>query len=234
MKLVKDHPRLDRGVLTYSELTNMRVRQATSFDAQVTDVGRGPERTTFARELGGRLVAPQDVPAGGVVSVQITCSRQLTCTPRSSPTRQAIVGAGRSGAWKWDVAATSPGDARILLTAIRYRGDTQVVRTETIVTAGVRVRSTPLYAVEAAVDARKQEVISVSAAVLAAAAALVAALALRQRRRRGRAGRTPARPRAYLPEAETETWPVISRAPGRGAWPGSMDVRAPGPSRVAA
>lgn len=44
MKLVQDHhPRLDRGVLTYSELTALQVRQAASFDVVVTDVGRGPQ-----------------------------------------------------------------------------------------------------------------------------------------------------------------------------------------------
>jgi Superinfection immunity protein len=207
MKLAHDHPRLDRGVLTYTDLTAIQVRQTALFDVQVTDVGRGLESTAFTRQLRGRLAAPQDVPAGGVVSVQITCGSGLTCTPRSAPARQEIFGVGRSGTWAWDVAATSPGNSRILLTAIRYRGNTQTVRTQALVTVGITVRSTPLYAVQAAVDARKGTMAAAAAAMLAAAGALGALLALRRRK-----GRRPASARhANLSSAETVTWPALSR-----------------------
>jgi hypothetical protein len=202
MKLVHDHPRLDRGVLTYTDLTAIQVRRTGLFDVQVTDVGRGLESTAFTRQLRGRLAAPQDVPTGGVVSVQITCGSGLTCTPRSAPARQEIFGVGRSGTWAWDVAATSPGNSRILLTAIRYRGNTQTVRTQALVTVGITVRSTPLYAVQAAVDARKGTM-----AAAAAAAMLAAAGALRRRK-----GRRPASARhPNLSSAETVTWPALSQ-----------------------
>lgn len=188
MKLVPDHhPRLDRGVLTYSELTALQVRQAASFDVVVTDVGRGPQTSAFARQSRGRLVAPQDVPTGGTVSVQVICSAELECTPRTSSPRQAILGAGRSATWTWRITARSPGDAQILVTAVSYRGHSRVVASQMSVAAGVRVRSTPLYTLEAAFDARKKVV-----AVFAASAVLAAVLALGvllDLRRRGR-GRT--------------------------------------------
>ena len=234
MRLAHDHPRLDRGVLTYSELTTMQVRQTASFEVQVIDVGRGPQRTAFTRQLRGRFAAPQDVPTGGVVSVQITCGSGLTCTPGSAPARQVIVGTGRSGTWIWDVAATAPGHSQILLTAIRYRGDSQVVRTQMIVAVGLSVRSTPVYAVEAAVDARKGTVVPASAALLAIAAALGAALALRRRRGRGPAAAAArTRPDADPSKAETLTWPAIDRsaptspANGRPA-PRRREPRGPG------
>jgi Superinfection immunity protein len=214
MKLVNDHPRLDRGVLTYTDLTTLQVRQTALLDVQVTDVGRGMESTAFTRQLRGRLAAPQDVPTGGVVSVQIACGSGLTCTPRSVPARQRIVGVGRSGTWAWDVAATSPGNTRIMLTAIRYRGDTQAVRTQTFVVAGMTVRSTPLYAVQAAVDARKATIAAVAAAMLAAAGTLGAVLGLRRRK-----GRRPVPPHPNLSSAETVTWPAISRPVPRSAAP---------------
>jgi predicted secreted protein len=207
MKLVNDHPRLDRGVLTYTDLTTMQVRQTALFNVQVTDVGRGPENTVFTRQLRGRLAAPQDVPTGGFVSVQIFCGSGLTCTPRSEAARHEISGVGRSGTWAWDVAATSPGNSQITLTAIRYRGNTQTVRTQTLVAVGITVRTTPLYAMQAAVDARKGTIAAAAAAVLAAAGALGAVLALRRRKGRRRASAR----HASLSSAETVTWPAISR-----------------------
>jgi hypothetical protein len=207
MKLAHDHPRLDRGVLTYTDLTAIQVRQTALFDVQVTDVGRGLESTAFTRQMRGRLAAPQDVPTGGVVSVQITCGSGLTCTPRSAPARQEIFGVGRSGTWAWDIAATAPGNSRILLTAIRYRGNTQTARTQALVTVGITVRSTPLYTVQAAVDARKGTMAAAGAAMLAAAGALGAVLALRWRRGRRRASAR----HANLSSAETVTWPALSQ-----------------------
>jgi predicted secreted protein len=217
MKLVNDHPRLDRGVLSYTDLTTMQVRQTALFNVQVTDVGRGLENTVFTRQLRGRLAAPQDVPTGGFVSVQINCGSGLTCTPRSEAARQEISGVGRSGTWAWDVAATSPGNSRITLTAIRYRGTTQAVRTQTFVAVGITVRSTPVYAVQAAVDARKGTIAAAAMAMLAAAGALGAVLALR--RRKGR--RAASARHANLSSAETVTWPSISRPVSPPTGPGS-------------
>jgi hypothetical protein len=63
MRLLDDARGLDRGVLTYSKLTSLQVQQTTSFEVEVTDVGKGPERSAFARESHGWFVAPQDVRA---------------------------------------------------------------------------------------------------------------------------------------------------------------------------
>lgn len=215
MKLLKDHhPRLDRGVLTYSDLAAMQVRQATPFDVVVTDVGRGPETSAFARRFRGRLVDPQAVPTGGTVSVQIICSAELTCTPRTSSPGQAIRGAGRSATWSWDITARSPGNAQILVTVVSYRGRSRVVASQTSVATGVNLRSTPLYTLEAAFDARKKAVF-VSAAVLAAAMLLGGAVALDRRRGRGRpASRRPvatAAPQARSEPAELPPWAVVPR-----------------------
>jgi hypothetical protein len=215
MKLLKDHhPRLDRGVLTYSDLAAMQVRQAASFDVVVTDVGRGPETSAFTRQSRGWLIDPQAVPAGGTVSVQIICSAELTCTPRASSPGQAIRGAGRSATWSWDITARSPGNAQILVTAVSYRGRSRVVASQTSVGTGVKVRSTPLYTLEAAFDARK-EAVFVSAAVLAAAMLLGGAVALDRRRGRGRpASRRPgvtAAPQARREPAELPPWAVVPR-----------------------
>jgi len=195
MKLVKDHRRLDRGVLTYSKLAIMQVRQGASFDVVVTDVGRGPQTSAFARQARGRLVGPQDVPTGGTVSVQIVCSAELACKPRTSSPRQAILGVGRSAAWKWEITARSPGNAQILVTTVSYRRHSGVVASQTSVAAGVKVRSTPLYTLEAAFDARKKVVaVFVAAAVLAAVLALGVVLDLRRRGRGRPAGRPAPRP----------------------------------------
>src|SRR5260370_40539664 len=101
MRLSMVERALDRGVLTYSTLTTLQVQQTTSFDVKVTDVGRGPECSAFARESRGRFVAPQDVPTGGIVSVQSICSGGLACTPLSSSTRQASARPGQSATGRW-------------------------------------------------------------------------------------------------------------------------------------
>jgi hypothetical protein len=143
MRLMRADTARDRGVLTYSKLTTVQARQTTSFEVEVTDVGRGPERGAFARVSGSRFVAPQDVPTGGIVSVQSICSNGLTCTPRSSA-RQAIARPGWSATWRWDVAARSPGEARILLVVTSYRRRSKIVLDQTSDVVRVRIQATPL------------------------------------------------------------------------------------------
>jgi Superinfection immunity protein len=236
MKMVTDHRRLDRGVLAYRALTTMQVRQAASLEVEVTDVGRGPETSAFARQSRGWVVDRQNVPTGGSVSVQIACGAGLTCMPRTSPARQAILGPGRSATWTWNITARSPGADQVLITAVSYRGDSRVVASQTSAAAVVKVQSTPLYTLEAAVDARRKAVVFVVADVLAALLVLGVVLDVR-RRRRGRsrpvsrpAGRAaggappqPARSARTWPARSARTWPARSARtwPARSArtWP---------------
>jgi len=192
MKMVTDHRRLDRGVLAYSALTTMQVQQAASFEVKVTDVGRGPETSAFTPQSRGWMVDRQNVPTGGTVSVHIACSPGLTCVPRTSSPRQAILDPGRSATWIWNITGRSPGDNQMAITAVSYRDDSRVVASQTSVTAAVQVRSTPLYNLEAAFDARRSAVIFVAADLLALAAILAAALVVRRRMTRGRRSPRPA------------------------------------------
>ena len=194
MRLIKDDRALDRGVLTYSKLTTLQVQQTTSFDVKVTDVGKGPERSAFARESRGRFVAPQDVPTGGIVSVQGICSWGLACTPLSSSTRQAIARPGQSATWRWEVAARSPGEARILVIATTYGRRSKIVLNETSVMVGVNVQSTPLYVLETGFDSKKGTILFLASGMLVVAGALGGVLALLRKKGRGSAAAaTPTR-----------------------------------------
>jgi Superinfection immunity protein len=201
MRLRGDAPALDRGVLTYSMLTSLPVQQTASFDVEVTDVGKGPERSAFARESHGWFVAPQDVPAGGFVSVQSICSG-LTCVPRFSSTRQPVTGPGRTATWRWDVSARSPGEARILLIVTSYGRRAKIVRRETSVLVRVAVQSSPLYVLKKYLDAHQEVVLLLVCGVLAAAGALGAALALLRKVGRGDARATS--PGVDISQANTE------------------------------
>jgi hypothetical protein len=211
MRLRGDAPARDRGVLTYSMLTSLQVQQTTSFDVEVTDVGRGPERSAFAQESQGWFVAPQDVPAGGFVSVQSICSGGLTCVPRFSSTRQAVTGPGRSATWRWDVSARSPGAGRILLVATSYGRRARIVLRETSVLVRVAVHPSPPYVLKKYFDAHHEVVLLLVCAVLAAVAALGAALALLRKVRRGDARATS--PGADISEAETEPFGTVLDRP---------------------
>jgi Superinfection immunity protein len=211
MRLIRDAPALDRGVLTYSKLTVVQARQTTSFEVEVTDVGRGPERSAFARVSGGRFVAPQDVPTGGIVSVQSICSNGLTCTSRSSA-RRVIAGPGRSATWRWDVAARSPGQARILIVATSYRRRSGTVLAQTSDVMRVRIQATPLYFLESGLDADGAAVFLALGGVLVATGALGAALALLRKARRGKVA---TRPRADTSVAPTEPLRITAGLIGR-------------------
>jgi Superinfection immunity protein len=202
MRLRGDAPARDRGVLTYSMLTSLQVQQTSSFDVEVTDVGRGPERTAFAQESQGWFVAPQDIPAGGSVSVQIICSGGLTCVPRFSSTRQAVTGPGRSATWRWDVSARSPGSGRILLVAASYGRRARIVLRETSVLVRVAVQSSPLYVLKRYFDVHHELVVLLVCGVLAALGALGAALALL--RKVGRGGARAMSPGVDMSQADTE------------------------------
>jgi hypothetical protein len=216
MKMVTDHRKLDRGVLAYSALTAMQARQAAPFEVEVTDVGRGPETSAFIRQSRGWTVDRQNVPTSGTVRVQIICSAELACASRTSSARQAILRPGRSATWTWDITARSPGNAQILITAVSYRGDSRVVASQTSVATGVKVRSTPLYNLEAAVDARKKAVL-ISAAALAAAVLLGGAVALDRKKGRGRPASRRSGPRQDRPALWGRLWRgLLGGQAGRG------------------
>jgi Superinfection immunity protein len=202
MSLIKAGRALDRGVLTYSKLAILQVGQTTSFDVEVTDVGKGAGRSGFAPESRGRLVAPHDLPAGRIVSVQSICSEGLTCTPRSSATRQTIAGPGRSATWRWEVTARSPGEARIVLTATAYGRKSKIVLDKTSVMLQVKVQSTPLYVLQTGFDTKKGAVVFLASGMLAVAGTLGAVLGLLRKRRGNAAAETP--PRADPSGAQTE------------------------------
>jgi hypothetical protein len=211
MRLLHDARALDRGVLTYRMPSSLQVQQTASFDVEVTDVGKGPERSAFARESHGWFVAPQDVPAGGFVSVQSICSGGLTCVPRFSSARQAVTGPGRSATWRWEVAARSPGEARILLIATSYGRRARIVLRETSVLVRVTVQSSPPYVLKKYFDAHHEAVVLLVSAVLAAVAAFGAALALLRKVGRGDARATS--PGADISEAETEPFGTVLDRP---------------------
>jgi energy-converting hydrogenase Eha subunit C len=204
MRMITNHRKLDRGVLAYSALTTVPVRQVASFEVEVTDVGRGPETSAFTRQSRGWVIDQQNVPTGGTVGVGLACGAGVTCVPRTSPARQAILGPGRSATWTWNITARSPGDDEILITAISYRDNSRVVASQTAVAAVVNVRSTPLYALEAAVDARKEVAAFVAAAVLATVLAVGVMLDLRRRQGRSR------------PASRPVSQPADRAAPGAG------------------
>jgi hypothetical protein len=222
MRLRDDAPARDRGVLSYRMLASLQVQQTTSFDVEVTDVGKGPERSAFAQESHGWFVAPQDVPAGGFVSVQSICSGGLTCVPRFSSTRQAVTGPGRSATWRWDVAARSPGQGRILLIATSYGRRARIVLRETSVLVRVAVQSSPLYGLKKFFGAHQEVIVLVVCAVLAAVGALGAALALLRKVGRGN-GRATA-PGADISEADTEPFGTTSDRPMPIALPAARSV----------
>jgi Superinfection immunity protein len=219
MSLIRKHPAPDRGVMTYSKLTVMQARQAASFEVEVTDVGRGPERSAAVRVPRARVVAPQDVPTGGIVSVQIVCSNGLTCTSRSS-VRQVIASQGRSGVWRWNVAAGSPGAAWILLVATSYRRGSNAVLDRTSEFVHVKIQATPLYYLESGLHADRAVVLLALGGVLVAAGVLGAVLALRRRVRHGEGATTTPRPDLSVALTEPLRLPAgLSGGPAPAARP---------------
>src|SRR5690242_11699141 len=154
MRLASDEHARDRGVLAYSEPSTVPVGQAVWLDVAVADAGPGNGHNPFTRQAGHWLVAPNAVPVAGAVSVRGICSAQVTCTPRS-PGAQLIAGPGRSAAWRWRVAATSPGEARILLVVTSYGHRAGHVLRRTTVTVYLNVRATPLYLLKSHLATRK-------------------------------------------------------------------------------
>jgi hypothetical protein len=185
MRLLRENHAPDRGVLTHSAISSLQVRQTTSFEVEITGVGKGP-----------------DVVTGGFVSVRSMCSGGLTCTPRSSSAPRAIPGPGRSATWRWEVAAISPGQAQILLLATSYSRRSKTALRETSVVIHLTVLSTPLYVLEHYFDSHDRVIGLLAAGLLVVAAAVGVALALL--RKVGSAGAGAASARVGHSEADTE------------------------------
>jgi hypothetical protein len=180
MRLTSDDRARDRGVLAYSKLSTVPVGQAIWFDVEVADAGPGQGHNPFARQASHWLVAPNDIPVAGAVSVRIICSTRVTCTPRS-PGAQLITGPGRSAAWRWQVAARSPGEARILLVVTSYGHRAGHVLRRTTVTAYINVRATPLYLLKSYLGTRKAAALGLGAGAVAVVVALGVVLDRRRR-----------------------------------------------------
>ncbi len=183
MALLKDDLALDRGVLTYTELTEMNVRQSASFEVDVTDVGKGAAHGGYVREADGKFVDPQDVPTGALVNVTASCSGNVTCTPVGLQAAQAIYMDGQSVYWRWQVNASAPGTSQIFLTATTYDTNTNIVLNETPVTVDVAVNRTFSYSVDNDFDSTKTLILSLASGVAVVAGAIGAVLALRRKKK---------------------------------------------------
>ncbi len=142
-KLTRDRQSLDRGILSYSHLGALNTAATTQFEVTVTDVGTGPQQVQLTA-FNGMSVFQQDVPAGGIVGVQIVRCGNLTCSSESGQT-QPVLARGQQAQWWWNVAAGAPGPALITLRADTYdQGSTQSL-SEEIINVGVNVVATSAY-----------------------------------------------------------------------------------------
>jgi hypothetical protein len=184
MALRNDDEALDRGVLSYTALTEINVRQSTTFAVEVTDTGRGTATGAYVSEVDGMIVDPQDVPTNAQVGVTAQCFGSVTCTPRSGRPEQTIINVGQSGSWSWNVSAVSPGRAQIVLTATTYDTATNIDLHTTAVTVNVAVHSTFAYTVDSGFDEAKTLILAAAAAVAVIAGAISAMLALRRTKKK--------------------------------------------------
>jgi hypothetical protein len=122
--LENDRASLDRGVMAYSPLSQLKTGQDVTFTVTVTDTGTGPQ-TIAVSSYHGMTVARQDIPTGGIVSVQIASCQNLTCHSES-PARQAVLLQGDQASWNWTITAGQPGPADLTLVADTYDRNTSV------------------------------------------------------------------------------------------------------------
>jgi hypothetical protein len=129
--LHKDMQSLDRGVFAYSPITGLETSAMTTFEVEVTDVGRGPQLGRYTG-YDGMVVYQQDVPTGGIVGVQIVSCENLTCLAESS-FKQLVLVPGEVAVWYWQITAGIPGPAKIIVRADTYdQGSDQTLREELI------------------------------------------------------------------------------------------------------
>ena len=125
MPTLDDVKSLDRGVLTYQVPTSLSTGSAATLDVTVTDIGRASDGTDPFPVPSGWVMAPADVPTGGIVGIAAIC-RGITCTALSAP-RQPVLQGGGDGNWEWELSASAPGTAHVFLDPTTYLANTDTV-----------------------------------------------------------------------------------------------------------
>ena len=142
-RLSQDRQSLDRGVLAYSSIGNLKTAATAQFQVTVTDTGKGPQ-TARLTSFNGMTVYQRDVPTGGIVGVQIVACENLTCHSESGTT-QPVLEKGQQAQWFWTITAGTPGPAVITLRADTYDQGTAQSLSEEIVTVDLRVVATAAF-----------------------------------------------------------------------------------------
>lgn len=142
-KLRQDYQSLDRGVLTYTPIGHLKTGATTLFEVMVTDVGRGTQRL-HVTQSGGWAVYQKDVPAGGIVGVQIVNCENLICQSESSVV-QPVLFRGLSDYWSWVITPVKPGLAAITLRADTYDQGSDQTLSEEIIRVNGMVEPTAPY-----------------------------------------------------------------------------------------
>jgi len=142
-KLLKDYESLDRGVLSYSPIENLKTAATIRFEVSVTDIGRGPQQVQVT-DFNGMTVYQQDVPTGGIVGIQIVTCDNLTCASESD-LRQPVLYKGQQGHWFWSIIAGTPGPALITLRADTYDKDSTLSLQAEIINIKVNVVPTAAF-----------------------------------------------------------------------------------------
>lgn len=141
--LRRDQQSFDRGLLAYSPIGTLKTGASADFEVIVVNVGRGPERTIVTK-VDGLLVYQQDVPTGGIVSVEAVRCQNVTCDSESSPAQPVLL-LGYRAIWLWQITAGTPGPAEIILRADTYDQDSQQTLSEEIIPVTGKVVPTAAF-----------------------------------------------------------------------------------------
>lgn len=133
---------LDRGALSYTDLTTLNPDAQVEFEVTVTDLGKLP--TDPATPSGGTVGTPGNVPTGSDLTVTLDCAQPLTCKPQDS-SRKTIVGQGNAGIWSFSVHADQVGDAHLHIAVETYLGNSDTVLSTVPIDLDVTVRRTWQY-----------------------------------------------------------------------------------------
>lgn len=216
-RLSRDRQSLDRGVLAYSPIRKLATAATRQFRITVTDVGNGPQLTQVT-SFDHMTVYQQDVPAGGIVGVQLVACRDLMCHSESG-LRQPVLEKGQSAQWLWEITGGTPGTALITLRADTYDAGTTQSLSEEIIRISLTVTATSAFDKQQARRRISSAVgdIETAGSVAAAIGAVggIASWILRRRKRKAAApgGDVPARPEKPGRLPETQALPAQSAGP---------------------
>jgi hypothetical protein len=144
VQLADDVKSLDQGVFTYQVPASLSTGSTVTLNVAVTDIGRASNGADPFPVPSGWVMAPTDVPTGGIVGVAATC-RGITCTALSAP-RQPVLQDGDEGNWQWELSASAPGTGHVFLDATTYLANTDTVLHEAQpVEITISVTATPGY-----------------------------------------------------------------------------------------